>query len=69
MFCVDVFGDGGSVGGNGCLFVEDGAVMKEDKMKKDWIALFVAGVVVWGLLAFAVTATALAVGSWRWALS
>jgi hypothetical protein len=43
--------------------------MKEDKMDKDWIALFVAGVVVWGLLAFAVTAAALAVGSWRWALS
>ena len=43
--------------------------MKEDKMNKDWIALFVAGVVVWGLLAFAVAATGLAIGSWRWALS
>ena len=43
--------------------------VKEDKMDKDWTALFVAGVVVWGLLAFAVTATALAVGFWRWALS
>lgn len=43
--------------------------MKEDKMDKDWIALFVAGVVVLGLLAFAVTAAALVISYWRWALS
>ena len=38
-------------------------------MNKDWTAIFVAVVVVWGLVAFAAAACALAVGAWRWALS
>ena len=38
-------------------------------MTKDWIATFVAGVIVLGLAAFVAAACALAVGAWRWALS